>query len=56
MDWTTLTAALVFVTLLGFIGFAYVSKRKTQERMADDDAPKSTLAADQDSRAKPADV
>jgi hypothetical protein len=32
------------------------SKRKTEERMADPNAPKSTLAADKSSTGKPADV
>lgn len=56
MDWTTLTAALVFVTLLSFVGFAFMSKRKVEKRMDDDTARKSTLAKDQSSTAKPADV
>jgi hypothetical protein len=56
MDWTSLTALLAFVTLGAFIVFAFVSKRKVDARKTDPQAPKSTLAADQDSHAKPADV
>ncbi|KIN71764.1 hypothetical protein [Sulfitobacter guttiformis] len=56
MDWTFLTAGLAFSTLLAAIFFAYISKRKVDERLHDKRAPKSTLAKDQDSHAKPADV
>lgn len=56
MDWTTLVGALAVVTMLAFVIAAYVSKKKTQERMDDPSAPKSTLARDQDSHAPPADV
>jgi len=56
MDWTTLIAALAFVTLLAFVGFAFVSKRKVEDRMDDPAAPKSTLATDKDSKGTPADV
>lgn len=44
------------VTFLLVIGFAIWSKRATEERLDDGDAPKSTLAVDKDSRGKPADV
>ncbi|WP_224825072.1 hypothetical protein [Cognatishimia sp. MH4019] len=39
-------AGLVGVTFVAVLIFALTSKKKTQERMADDDAPKSSLAAD----------
>lgn len=56
MDWIILTAALVFTTLLAFVAFAYMSKRKTEQRMDDESATKSTLAADKRSDGSPADV
>lgn len=56
MEWTLLTAALAFTTFLSAIAFAFYSKRKVEERLADRSARKSTLAADQKSNAKPADV
>lgn len=56
MDWTSLTAVLALTTLLLAVVFAYYSKRKVDARRKDDDAPKSTLAKDKDSRGKPSDV
>ncbi|NNE52646.1 MAG: hypothetical protein HKN30_09620 [Sulfitobacter sp.] len=56
MDWTYLIGALAFVTLLTWIGIAYLAKRKTEARMDDPNARKSTLATDKDPHAKPADV
>jgi hypothetical protein len=56
VDWTSLIALLALVTLLAGVGFAFVSKRKVDARRRDPDAPKSTLAKDQNSKAKPADV
>lgn len=56
MDWTSLTAALAFVTLLSAVGFALYSKRKVDERREKDAAAKSTLAKDKNSHDKPADV
>lgn len=56
MDWTYLVGALAFVTLVTWIGIAFLSKRKTEERMDDPSAPKSTLAEDKNSHAAPADV
>ena len=35
---------------------ALLSKRQTEERQQDPDAPKSTLAADKDSHGEPADA
>jgi hypothetical protein len=56
MEWTLFTGALAFVTLGIAVGFALYSKRKVDERRKDPNAPKSTLAADQSSKADPADV
>lgn len=56
MDWTTLVGALALITLALWIGIAFVSKRKVEARMEDDNAPKSTLAQDKSSTGTPADV
>jgi hypothetical protein len=56
MDWTFLTGALAFVTLSAAIVFAFWSKRKTDQRMDDPKAEKSTLAKDKPSDDTPADV
>lgn len=56
MDWTMLTAALVFTTLILAVGFAYWNQQKVEERRKDPNAPKSTLAADKSSHGEPADV
>lgn len=47
---------LAGVTFLLVIGFAMWSKRATDKRIKDANAPKSTLAKDKDSHGKPADV
>lgn len=47
---------LSFGTLLAALIFVFWSRRSTEARMKDDDAPKSTLASDKDSRGTPADV
>lgn len=46
MDVTELVALLALGTISAVILFAFISKRKTEQLRADDDAPKSTLAAD----------
>lgn len=56
MDSSLLIGAMAFTTILGSVAFAYYSKVKTDQRIEDTSARKSTLAKDQDSRAKPADV
>ena len=47
---------LALFTLLAFVVVAIISKIKTEQRMANDIAEKSTLAADKSSTGKPADV
>ena len=47
---------LALFTLLAFVVMAIISKRKTEQRMDDPTATKSTLAADKSSHGKPADV
>lgn len=51
-----LVLLLAMFTLLAFVIFAIVGKRKTEHRMKDNSAPKSTLAADKSSTGTPADV
>ena len=46
MDITVLLIALFLATALAVIVFALVSKAKTEARMDDPNAPKSSLAAD----------
>jgi hypothetical protein len=46
MDLEMLMAILIFGTLGAVAVFALVSKKRTEERMEDDDAKKSRLAAD----------
>ncbi|GIT87439.1 MULTISPECIES: hypothetical protein [Roseobacter] len=46
MDITYLVALLFLVTLSAVLVFAVVSKARTEKRMKDDDARKSTLAKD----------
>ncbi|MEJ6397858.1 hypothetical protein [Yoonia sp. 208BN28-4] len=41
-----LLPALALFTLLAAIGIAVWSKKRTKDRMANDDAPKSSLAKD----------
>ncbi|PJI84458.1 hypothetical protein BC777_3518 [Yoonia maricola] len=47
---------LALFTLLAFTVMAIVSKKKTEARIDDPSATKSTLAADKSSTGKPADV
>ena len=56
MDTGFIVILLALFTLLSFVIMAIVSMRKTEERMQDDSAEKSTLAADKSSHGKPADV
>lgn len=56
MDWTSLVGFLALITLLAGVVVAVISKRKTEKRMDDPDAPKSTLAKDKSSHGNPADV
>ena len=56
MDSSLLIGAKAFTTILGTVAFALYSKVKTDERMQNSDARKSTLAKDKNSRAKPAAV
>ena len=56
MDLTFLVVVLALGTMLAFIVFALVSKEKTEKRLNDDDAPKSTLASDKAADGKPVDV
>ncbi|WP_298843752.1 hypothetical protein [uncultured Roseobacter sp.] len=56
MDFTYLIVILALVTMLAVIVFALVSKAKVENRLADEDSPKSTLAADKASDGKPVDV
>lgn len=56
MDSSLLIGAMAFTTILGAAAFAYYSKVKTDQRIENSEARKSTLAKDQNSRAKPADV
>ena len=56
MDGTGIIVTLSLVTLLGVCVIALIGKNQTEQRLADDDAPKSTLAADKASDGKPIDV
>lgn len=56
MDSGTLVILLALFTLLVVAGLAYVSKRKTEERLDDPTSTKSTLASDKSSTGNPADV
>ena len=46
MDFFTIVPTLFLITAGGVIIFALWSKERTERRMNDDSAPKSTLAAD----------
>ncbi len=46
MDIDILIIFLALFTLLAVLVFALVSKRRTEKRMRDENAPKSTLAKD----------
>ena len=56
MEGGFLVILLALFTLLAFVVMAIISKRKTESRIEDDTATKSTLAADKSSTGKPADV
>jgi hypothetical protein len=56
MDGSILIGAMAFTTLLGVAAFAFISKRKVDERRQDENRTKSTLAKDKDSKGRPADV
>lgn len=56
MSATDILVILALISMFAFACFALLSKRATEQRMADDTAPKSTLAADAPSDGKPADV
>ena len=56
MDSGFIVILLALFTLLAFVVMAMISKSKTEQRMKDDNAEKSTLAADKSSTGKPADV
>ncbi len=47
---------LTMFTLLAGAVFAYISGQKAKQRARDPNAPRSTLAPDNDSHGKPADV
>ncbi len=49
MDATYIIVLLALFTFLAFIIFALVSKKKTEDRKNDPNAPKSSLASDADS-------
>jgi hypothetical protein len=55
MSMTYLLAVLFLLTSLAVLVWAMVSKSRIEKRKADPHAPKSTLAADVPSNAKPAD-
>ncbi|MEO0386592.1 MAG: hypothetical protein AAF281_03555 [Pseudomonadota bacterium] len=46
MDVSLLLPALFLVTCIAVVAFAVVSRKHLSKRQQDDDAPKSTLAAD----------
>jgi len=52
MTASTIVPFLFIFTLLAVAAFAFVSKKRTEERMNDDTAEKSTLAADAPNRRK----
>ena len=56
MTTTGFLAILALITLGAVCVFALWSKSKVESRMHDDDAPKSTLAADKNSHGEPVDV
>ncbi|WP_295314356.1 hypothetical protein [Roseobacter sp.] len=56
MDATYIIVILALMTMLAVIVFSLYSKHKTEERLDDPNAPKSTLAADKASDGKPTDV
>ncbi len=56
MDVNVLIPALALMTLVAFCVLGLMGKIAVVERKKDDDAPKSTLAADKSSTGTPADV
>lgn len=56
MDASLFLPLLTFLTLGGVIAFALIGRDAIEKRQDNEDAPKSTLAADKDSHGKPADV
>jgi len=56
MEASGIIVTLALLTFACVIGFALFSKSKVEDRMEDDSAPKSTLAADKRSDGTPADV
>lgn len=56
MDTGSIVVFLALFTLLAVAVFALWSKRKTEDKLDNPDATKSTLAADKDSHGKPVDV
>ena len=56
MDSGDIVVFLALFTLLAVAIFALWSKRKTEDRLENPSAPKSTLAADKSDHGKPADA
>lgn len=56
MDIGTLLGVLAIGTLGAFAVMGFASAKKTEARLDDDTAPKSTLAADKRENGKPADI
>jgi len=56
MDFEFFIPLMALVTMLIFLVFALVNMFKTQQRLDDPNATKSTLARDKRSDGKPADV
>lgn len=46
MDTLIFLAGLFLFTMLAFLGYAWVDKRRTEEKLNDPNAPKSALATD----------
>ncbi len=46
MDFAFIVPLLALTTLLAVLVFALVNKKKTEERLQDPNAPRSTLASD----------
>ncbi|GFE65960.1 hypothetical protein [Litoreibacter roseus] len=56
MDVANFGIILAAITICAVIAFALASRAKVKSRMANEDAPKSTLASDKRSDGKPADA
>lgn len=56
MSMSFIVVVLFLLTSLAVLVWAITSKAQIESRMADPNAPKSTLAADAPSKGKPADV